>query len=297
MKSLRTTQLSSFHPPLAERFVLHSLNMLSIKNLHVTVDNKEVVKGVSLDIRPGEIHAIMGPNGSGKSSLAMAIVGHPRYEVARKGRGTKAEGRRQSTIELDGTDITNKTPDERARMGLFLAMQYPISIDGITVEQLLHRAKQEGQGPRVKGQGNSPDKKIDMFQFRKQLEKLAEKVGVTKELLHRSLNVGFSGGEKKRLEILQMLVLQPKYAILDETDSGLDIDALRIISRSINRFVHQLRITNHQSPGVLVITHYARLLKYLKPDMVHIMKEGKIIRSGSKRLAQIVEEKGYQISN
>lgn len=224
---------------------------------------------------------------------------------------------------LDEMDITDKTPDQRARMGLFLAMQYPVGVEGVTVEQLLRRSLQEKltnsqirqladkdttkqtnvqtykntKNSNTPNIPNTPNLPIDVLAFRKQLEKLAEKVGVTKELLRRSLNVGFSGGEKKRLEILQMLVLQPKYAILDETDSGLDIDALRTIARAVNRFVHEPRTMNNERCGVLVITHYARLLKHLKPDVVHIMKEGKIVESGDWKLAGKIEKEGYEVKS
>ena len=275
--------------------------MLHINNLHISVDGKEIVKGVTLSIKPGEIHALMGPNGSGKSSLAMAIAGHPRYEVTKdEGRRIKEEGRTKAIIHLDGEDVANKTPDERARMGLFLAMQYPVGVGGITPEQLLRRAVQEirkqslkGPTPPRRGRSLSDSVKIDVLKFRKDLEKLAGKVGVSSELLHRSLNVGFSGGEKKRLEILQMLVLQPKYAILDETDSGLDVDALRTISENIRAFSLQRSAVSRKRSGVLVITHYAKLLDYLRPNYVHIMKDGKIIESGGKEVAERVEQDGY----
>lgn len=269
--------------------------MLNIKNLSVTVDSKEIVKGVSLAIRPGEIHALMGPNGSGKSSLAMALMGHPRYGIVGKGQGLKAKGQRETGIVLDGEDITDKTPDERARMGLFLANQYPVGVDGVTPEQLLRRAVQEkltnGQtGKRTKKTINDKKSKfVDALKFRKDLEKLAEKVGITNELLRRSINVGFSGGEKKRLEILQMLVLEPKYSILDETDSGLDVDALKIIAK----LVKTAKWLDGYKPGILVITHYARLLHHLQPDYIHIIKEGKIVDSGGKELAEKIEKEGY----
>ena len=272
--------------------------MLKIDNIRVTVDSKEVVKSVTLTIKPGEIHALMGPNGSGKSSLAMAIAGHPRYRIAKEeGRGKKEEG---AAIILDGEDITEKTPDERARMGLFLAMQYPVGVDGVTVEQLLRRAVQEKltneQTNKLtkKTKNYKTNKFIDALEFRKFVEKLAKKVGVKPELLRRGINVGFSGGEKKRLEILQMLVLQPKYAILDETDSGLDIDSLRMIAKNIKTFVLRPSSFVLQKPGILVITHYARLLKHLEPDYVHIMKDGKIIETGDKQLAERIEKEGYK---
>lgn len=252
--------------------------MLKIDNICVKVDNKEVVKGVSLEIRSGEIHALMGPNGSGKSSLAMAIAGHPNYVIAR------------TAISLDGVNLIDKTPDERARMGLFLASQYPVGVDGITPEQLLRRVVQEKLA-----NNDSPDQFVDALKFRQDLEKLAEKVGVSQELLRRSINVGFSGGEKKRLEVLQMLTLQPKYAILDETDSGLDIDALKKISQMVKmaKWPASRGGSNGYKPGILVITHYSKLLHYLQPNYVHIMKGGKIAESGGKEIAERIEKDGY----
>lgn len=262
--------------------------MLSIHNLRVTVDKKDVIKGVSLIVHPGEIHALMGPNGSGKTSLAMALAGHPKYAIAKdEGQRMKDKGNgRATSLSLDGVDITQRTPDERARLGLFLAMQYPVGVEGVTVEQLLRRSVQEIRNQPQKGSSE----KLDVLQFRKDLEKLAKKVGVKPELLRRGINVGFSGGEKKRLEILQMLVLKPKYAILDETDSGLDIDALKKVAE----MVKTAQWLNSYKPGILVITHYSRLLHYLKPDHVHIMKEGKITESGSKELGERIEKEGYK---
>lgn len=286
------------------------MNMLKINNLFVTINGKEIVKGLTLTIKLGEIHTLMGPNGSGKSSLAMAVVGHPHYVIAR----SQSESEDDVAISLDGVSLIDKTPDERARMGLFLAMQHPVGVEGVTVEQLLRRSVQEIKNQPQKessfaswppstppksnpsgfgrtsvplsGTGPSEKLKIDVLKFRKDLDKLAEKVGVSKELLKRSINVGFSGGEKKRLEVLQMLVLKPKYAILDETDSGLDVDALRTIAKTVKSFANQ-------QSGILVITHYTRLLQYLKPDYVHIMKEGKIVKSGGKEVAERIEKEGY----
>lgn len=262
--------------------------MLKIQNLSVAIDNKEIVRGVSLTIRPGEIHALMGPNGSGKSSLAMGLMGHPRYKLKVQSSKLKTAGG-SSQIFLDGEDIIDRTPDERARNGLFLAMQYPVGIDGVTVEQLLRRSIQERKDQILTPTKGSDPYKIDPLQFRKKLKKFAKKVGVKPELLHRSINVGFSGGEKKRLEILQMLVLKPKYAILDETDSGLDIDALKKVAE----MVKMAKWLDDYKPGILVITHYARLLHYLQPDYVHVMKDGQIIESGEKELAERIEKEGY----
>jgi Fe-S cluster assembly ATP-binding protein len=219
-------------------------------------------------------------------------MGHPRYEVAKEeGKRKKEEG--QGVIELDGADITDKTPDERSRMGLFLASQYPAGVGGVTVEQLLRRSVQETRNKKQKTM------KIDVLEFRKDLEKLAGKVGVSKELLRRSVNVGFSGGEKKRLEVLQMLVLKPKYAILDETDSGLDIDALKKVAGMVKMAkwpASRQGGSNGYKPGILVITHYTRLLHYLKPDFVHIMKDGKIVESGGREVGEKIEATGYRLT-
>ena len=268
--------------------------MLKIDNIRVTVDSKEVVRGVTLKIKPGEIHALMGPNGSGKSSLAMAVAGHPHYVIAR----SPDYHRGDAAISLDGVNIIDKTPDERARMGLFLASQYPVGVEGVTVEQLLRRSVQETlKGPALSKQGRAlSDTRIDVLKFRKDLEALAEKVGIGKELLRRGINVGFSGGEKKRLEILQMLVLQPKYAILDETDSGLDVDALRKIAKMVKMAkwpASRQGGPDGYKPGILVITHYTRLLKHLQPDYVHIMKDGRIVETGGKEVGEKVEREGY----
>lgn len=238
--------------------------MLKITNLHVVVEGKEILRGVDLVVKSGEIHAIMGPNGSGKSTLAYAIVGHPAYKL----QITNAKCK----IELDGKSLIDKTPDERAKMGLFLAFQYPVAVEGVTVEQLLRK---------VAGKG------LSALEFRKYLEKEAGKLGIKTELLRRSINDGFSGGEKKRVEILQLAVMKPRYAILDETDSGLDIDALRAVARGVGRVARS-------GTGVILITHYQRILKFVKPDWVHVMVGGRIVKSGGREVAEALEKEGYK---
>lgn len=244
--------------------------MLTIKNLHASIDGKPILKGVDLTVKPGEVHAIMGPNGSGKSTLAYVLAGHPRYEVAQP-QATSHKLQATTILDLDGENLLDKTPDERACLGLFLAFQYPVSVEGVTVEQLLRK---------VAGGKRSA------LEFRKDLIAEAKKLGVKEELLRRSINEGFSGGEKKRLEILQLSILKPKYAILDETDSGLDVDALRAVAKGIER-------SAKSGTGLIVITHYQRILKHIKPDFVHVMISGKIVKSGMAKLAEEIERKGY----
>ncbi len=254
-------------------------NTLEISNLFVSVVDQqtqqrtEILKGVDLVVKPGEVHAIMGPNGSGKSTLAYTLAGHPFYEV------DEAAG---SKIILDGTDLLAKSPDERAAMGVFLAFQYPVEVTGVKVQNFLRLA----YNARF---ANEPSRLFPtVLAFRKHLESLAKELKVKPELLKRGLNEGFSGGEKKRVEILQMAVLEPKFAILDETDSGLDVDAMRAVAEGVKKIVEK-----HQT-GVVVITHYQRILKYLQPDFVHVMKAGKIVQSGGRDLAAELEAKGYE---
>lgn len=236
-------------------------------------ERTEILKGVDLQVKPGEIHAIMGPNGSGKSTLAYTLAGHPSYEIT--------PGKPASKVVLDGVDVLELAPDERANAGLFLAFQYPIEIPGVKVQNFLRLAYEA----RFAGQ---PDKKFPtVLAFRQHLEKLAEELKVNKALLKRGLNEGFSGGEKKRLEILQMAVLEPKYAILDETDSGLDVDAIKAVAEGVKKIVAKYKT------GIVVITHYQRILKYLKPDFVHVMVKGQLVKSGGSELAQELEEQGY----
>jgi Fe-S cluster assembly ATP-binding protein len=245
---------------------------LSIKDLRVSVEDKPILKGLNLEINQGEIHAIMGPNGSGKSTMAYALAGHPKYEV---------EG---GEVWMDGVNLLELAPDERAKMGLFLAFQYPTSIPGISMANFLRSAVNAVKG-ESEGNGNG-NKGIPIVQFRKMLNEKMDLLRIDKSFARRYLNEGFSGGEKKRAEILQMAMLEPKFAILDETDSGLDIDALKVVSDGVNALVGPER-------GFIVITHYQRILNYIKPDFVHVMFEGQVVESGGPELAHELEEKGY----
>jgi Fe-S cluster assembly ATP-binding protein len=236
---------------------------LEIQNLHVRTEEREILHGVDLVINKGETHALMGPNGSGKSTLANTLMGNPTYEIT--------EGR----ILLDGEDLTEADPDDRARAGLFLAFQYPVSIPGVSVANFLRTA--------INAKREEP---IKVKEFGELLKKNMEVLRVEREFTSRYLNDGFSGGEKKRAEILQMAMLRPDYAVLDETDSGLDIDALRIVSDGVNAL-------RGPDLGALIITHYTRILQYVKPDFVHIMLSGRIVQEGGPELAEHLEEKGY----
>jgi Fe-S cluster assembly ATP-binding protein len=245
------------------------MSELTIKNLHVSIEDMPIIKGLNLTINPGEIHAIMGPNGTGKSTLAYAIMGHPNYEIT------------EGDILLDGESILDMAPDERSRAGLFLAFQYPVSIPGVTVANFLRTAL---NARRRHAEPKQED--ISILEFRKLLKSKMDLLEMDYSFGGRYLNEGFSGGEKKRTEVLQMAVLAPAFAILDETDSGLDIDAIRIVSEGVNAL---------QGPemGVVVITHYQRLLNYIKPDFVHIMFDGRIVESGGRDLALVLEDQGY----
>ena len=241
--------------------------MIKINNLHARVEEKEILKGINLEIKPGEVHAIMGPNGSGKSTLSNVIAGREDYEVT------------GGTIDFEDEDLLDLDPEERAHKGIFLSFQYPIEIPGVTVSNFIKTAINETR----KGRGEEP------MDAREMLSKMREKsalLEMDKSYLSRSLNEGFSGGEKKRNEIFQMAMLEPKLAILDETDSGLDIDALRVVANGVNK----LRSADN---AVLVITHYQRLLDYIEPDFVHVLYNGKIVKSGDKNLAIELEAKGY----
>ncbi|WP_129019976.1 MULTISPECIES: Fe-S cluster assembly ATPase SufC [Edaphocola] len=241
--------------------------MLSIKNLHARVEDKEILKGLNLEVKAGEVHAIMGPNGAGKSSLASVLAGRENYEVT------------EGSVTLDGKDILEMAPEERAREGVFLAFQYPIEIPGVSNINFLKTALNEIRTHR----GLDPMTAKEFLQKSKEKQALVE---FDAKLVNRSLNEGFSGGEKKRNEIFQLAMLEPKLAILDETDSGLDIDALRIVSRGVNK----LRSENN---AFILITHYQRLLDYIVPDYVHVLSDGKIVKTGGKELALELEEKGY----
>lgn len=245
------------------------MSELVIRDLRVSIEGKEILKGVDLTLPQGEIHAIMGPNGTGKSTLAYTLMGHPSYEV------TGGE------VLYDGNNILELSPDERSRLGIFLAFQYPVAIPGVTVANFLRTAMNARR--RVE---NLEDKGIPIPEFRKLLKSKMELLKVDPSFAGRYLNEGFSGGEKKRAEILQMATLQPQIAILDETDSGLDIDALRIVSEGVNAL-------RGPELGVLVITHYQRILNYIKPDVVHVMMGGRIVETGGADLALHLEEHGY----
>ncbi len=241
--------------------------MLTITDLKASVDDKAILKGINLEIKPGEVHAIMGPNGSGKSTLASVLAGREEYEVT------------GGSVEFDGQDLLEMSPEERAAAGIFLAFQYPVEIPGVTTINFLKTALNEIR----KSRGEAP---LDAAQFLKLMREKAKIVNIDDALLKRSLNEGFSGGEKKRNEIFQMAMLEPKLAILDETDSGLDIDALRIVAEGVNKLRSPER-------AVIVVTHYQRLLDYIVPDYVHVLYKGRIVKSGSKELAFELEEKGY----
>ncbi|MBA2677130.1 MAG: Fe-S cluster assembly ATPase SufC [Ktedonobacteraceae bacterium] len=256
---------------------------LIIKNLHANIEGKPILRGVDLTVRQGEIHALMGPNGSGKSTLSNVIMGNPKYEVT------------EGEIWFKGENILEYSPDRRARMGLFLAFQYPMSIPGVSVANFLRRALEamrEGnkpleEGEHPTGQISKRKKTMPPGEFRKLLQEKMRLLKVDNSFINRAINDGFSGGEKKRAEILQMALLQPEIALMDETDSGLDIDALRIVSESVNALTGP-------NLGILLITHYQRMLNYIKPDYVHVMFNGRIIKSGGRELALELEEKGYE---
>ncbi|GAB3172411.1 Fe-S cluster assembly ATPase SufC [Telluribacter humicola] len=241
--------------------------MLKINDLRASIEGKEILKGINLEVKPGEVHAIMGPNGSGKSTLASVLAGREEYEVT------------GGAVEFSGKDLLEMAPEVRAAEGIFLAFQYPVEIPGVTTINFLKTAVNEIR----KYQGLDP---LDAAQFLKMVREKAKMVNMNDSLLKRALNEGFSGGEKKRNEIFQMAVLEPKLAILDETDSGLDIDALRIVSEGVNKLRTPERAT-------IVVTHYQRLLDYIVPDYVHVLYKGRIVKSGPKELALELEEKGY----
>ena len=241
--------------------------MLKINNLHANIGDKEILKGLSLEINPGEVHAIMGPNGAGKSTLSSVLVGHPSFEVT------------EGEIEFEGESILDLEPEERAHLGMFLSFQYPVEIPGVSMVNFMRAAVNK----RRKAQGLEPMNATEFLKLMKEKRALVE---LDSKLANRSVNEGFSGGEKKRNEIFQMAMLEPKLAILDETDSGLDIDALRIVANGVNALRSPER-------SAIVITHYQRLLDYIKPDFVHVLHNGRIVKSGGPELALELEEKGY----
>jgi Fe-S cluster assembly ATP-binding protein len=241
--------------------------MLSINNLHARIDEKKILKGINLEIKPGEVHAIMGPNGSGKSTLASVLAGRTDYEVT------------EGSVEFAGKDLLELSPEERAGEGLFLAFQYPVEIPGLSTTNFIKTAVNEVR----KYRGEEP---LDAVAFLKLMKEKMAQTNIDQTLLSRSLNEGFSGGEKKRNEVFQMAMLQPKLAILDETDSGLDIDAIRIVANGVNKL-------RSKDNAVLLVTHYQRLLDYIVPDFVHVLYNGRIVKSGPKELALELEERGY----
>ncbi len=241
--------------------------MLKIKDLHASVEDKKILKGINLEVNAGEVHAIMGPNGSGKSTLASVIAGKEEFEI------------KKGSIELDGEDLEELAPEERAHKGIFLSFQYPVEIPGVSVTNFMKTAINESR--KAKGLEDMPAN-----QMLKLIREKSELLEIDRKFLSRSINEGFSGGEKKRNEIFQMAMMEPKLAILDETDSGLDIDALRIVANGVNKLRNEDR-------AIVVITHYQRLLEYIVPDFVHVLHDGKIAKSGGKELALELEEKGY----
>ena len=243
------------------------MSLLEIKNLHVRIEDKKILNGLTLTVEKGQVAAIMGPNGSGKSTLAYVLAGKEDYEVT------------EGDVLLDGESVLEMSPDERAAKGVFLAFQYPVEVPGVATMTFLRTALNAQRKARGQGELSTPE-------FMKLVRDTSGKLGITQEMLRRAVNVGFSGGEKKRNEILQMAVLQPRLAVLDETDSGLDIDALKIVADGVNRL---------RSPdrGMVVITHYQRLLNYIVPDVVHVLAKGRVVKTGGKELALELEAKGY----
>lgn len=239
---------------------------LIINNLQAKIADKIILKGINLEIKSGEVHAIMGPNGAGKTTLAMALMGYPGYAVANS-----------SQLTINNKQIINATPEERARAGLFVSFQHPVEVTGVSVLSFLRTAYK----------GLHPDKKIPLSEFKEKVKNALQQVSLSEDFMQRSLNEGFSGGEKKRLEVAQLFVLEPRFVVLDEIDSGLDIDSLRIVAKTVQKTVKK------QKMGILLITHYQRILHYLKPDFVHVLIDGKIKKSDGMALVRIIERKGY----
>lgn len=254
------------------------MSVLEIRNLHATVEDTEILKGVNLTLRSGEIHALMGPNGSGKSTLAYVVAGHPHYEIT------------EGDILLDGESLLDMEADERTKAGIFLAFQYPVAVPGVSVANFLRTAVSNVRGYTDQANGSSNgvigSNLMPMREFRRELTAKMKEYNVDPSFARRYLNDGFSGGEKKRTEVLQMAMLEPKFAILDESDSGLDIDALRVVADGINKLATEER-------GFLMITHYQRLLNYVKPDYVSIFHGGRIVQTGGPEVAEMLEERGY----
>ena len=242
--------------------------MLKISNLHCSIDDKQILQGINLEVKPGEIHILMGPNGSGKSTLARTLIGFPEYKIG------------SGTITLDGIDLTASTIDERARMGLFMAFQYPVEVPGVNFRNFL-RLAYNSKFPKTE--------QMSVFKFKEYLENTAKGFDIPLTLLDRDLNNNLSGGEKKKMEILQMAILKPKFAILDETDSGLDIDALKVIFAGINQYTERAK-----NVGLIIITHYERILDFIKPNYVHIMKQGQIVKEGGNDLIKEINKNGYE---
>ena len=252
--------------------------MLIIKNLVVSTENKEILKGVNLSIKPGEVHAIMGPNGAGKTTLALSLMGHPGYGVKIPHNARASRGKQNSQFIIDGRDMLKLKPEERARMGLFVAFQQPIEVTGVSVLAFL----------RTASKALHPKDTISLSDFKKQVGESLAQVHLEENFMQRYLNEGFSGGEKKRMEVAQLIVLRPKFAILDEIDSGLDIDSLKFVAAALNK------IAKKEKMGMLLITHYQRILHHLRPDYVHVLMDGKIVASDGMRLVTRIEKKGYE---
>jgi Fe-S cluster assembly ATP-binding protein len=248
------------------------MSQLQIQNLHATIEGKEILKGIDFQVKQGEIHAVMGPNGSGKSTLASTIMGHPKFKVT------------SGDIKFDNDSILTLAPDARARKGVFLAFQYPYEVPGVPLSTFLRTAYNAvRQGGK---KGDLGQEMLSVLDFRKMLKEKLKLLDMDESFATRYLNEGFSGGEKKRCEILQLAILQPKIAVLDETDSGLDIDSVKIVAEGVNKLVGP-------EMGVMIITHYQRILRYIKPDHVHILLDGRMVKSGGPELAEVLEEKGY----